>query len=64
MGMTAMRCEDCQGQRRILAHLAQPGWLLVPCPSCNGSGITSCCEGACGNAADVTNTGETKTPAP
>jgi hypothetical protein len=60
-----MRCEDCGG-RGMLAVLApgDNGRLTVkcelPCPSCGGTGITSCCEGSTGLACDVTNEGNEK----
>lgn len=42
-----MKCEQCQGLGHSQASL--------PCGSCGGSGISSCCEGAVGLTADVTN---------
>lgn len=59
----ALRIRVGQGQRILLNFPGPPGQqenllpILVPCPGCGGSGITSCCEGMCGNASDVTNDG-------
>ena len=64
-----MVCEDCHGERwvrinRTASITEDEGWtphLLMnemPCPSCNGSGSMSCCEGAVGKAGDVGNQGE------
>lgn len=39
---------DYQNPSKALAVLV---WM--PCPECQGSGITSCCDGACGNENDV-----------
>jgi hypothetical protein len=64
-----MRCQQCGGIG-TLAVLAFPflGPRMIierelPCPSCNGSGQQSCCEGATGLACDVTNTGSSGPPA-
>lgn len=60
-----MICENCYGIGEVLIDGAcnivsrlRDAVLMIPCPSCGGTGIQSCCEGSCGNAADVTNTGE------
>ena len=55
-----MRCETCGDGDR-------PGWIRktfcdqsydwIICPACNGTGITSCCDGAVGGPDEVTNTG-------
>lgn len=59
-----MRCEDCQGgtgfrvqsvRSSLTAHYTYG--VRSPCPSCGGTGQQSCCEGATGNARDVTNQG-------
>lgn len=56
-----MRCEECQGSgRKRAARLLYDrdipaGWYVIPCPSCGGSGIASCCDGMVGCAFDVTN---------
>ncbi len=62
-----MRCDDCHGSGQELcvlirvSHGANPGhiWWMerVSCLPCNGTGITSCCDGAVGSARDVTNQG-------
>lgn len=64
-----MRCEDCAGMgRQMVVRRAWtlPGSPLVrmalPCPSCGGTGIASCCEGATGLACDVTNEGDNAAP--
>lgn len=57
-----MKCEQCQGRGTQINpdfdfhDAAVP--IIVPCGSCFGSGIASCCEGAVGLAGDVTNTGD------
>lgn len=59
-----MRCEDCHGLGEVLIGRSPDGeWrivyrltdavTLIPCPGCGGSGISSCCDGAIGCAADV-----------
>jgi hypothetical protein len=60
-----MQCEDCFGIGEVLIDgtgkpvmRLRDAYTMIPCPSCGGTGIQSCCEGACGNAADVTNTGD------
>lgn len=66
-----MKCEECHGLGHVvnLAALKRlssaikaidftplpRGALMLRCPSCGGSGISSCCEGAVGLAGDVTN---------
>lgn len=59
-----MRCEACQGRGLItvcwpIPNIARRRNALVyedwPCASCNGSGIASCCEGACGGPDEATN---------
>jgi hypothetical protein len=65
-----MICQDCGGHgykfqlpRGVNAFLLRMEQLerqmrKVPCWSCGGTGITSCCEGAVGCADDVTNVGQ------
>ncbi len=39
-----MKCDHCQGFGRLaITNHPLPTYRLVPCPDCNGSGITSCC---------------------
>ncbi len=45
-----MRCQECHG-----LGYQNP---QTPCPSCQGSGITSCCEGAVGGVYEICNPGE------
>lgn len=59
-----MRCEGCHGIGEVLVDRdgrpvtrLRDAFTMIPCPSCGNSGIASCCEGATGLAADVTNTG-------
>jgi hypothetical protein len=53
-----MRCEECHGDRVVMRYSPELSrWHPVPCPSCNGTAITSCCEGQVGNSCDVTNLG-------
>lgn len=47
-----MRCERCQGTGTILIiDLMTPRVGIngeqAPCPDCNGTGITHCCDGLC-----------------
>jgi len=49
-----MRCDRCHGSGEVLVWvgLQKDGTLFMPtafCPVCNGSGITSCCDGVCGD---------------
>jgi len=46
-----MICGTCHGARAIQSPIGSP----IPCPECYGTGITSCCEGACGGPGEVTN---------
>jgi hypothetical protein len=58
-----MRCEECRGAgfefRKQFGNNDNAVSYTVmhikiyPCPSCNGSGITSCCDGAVGNSVDI-----------
>lgn len=47
-----MRCEDCGGLGKLAVlefPILGPRMRVVselPCPSCGGSGIASCCDGA------------------
>jgi hypothetical protein len=53
-----MRCEDCHGTGMIAAREPDQrgrGVWWLPCLSCGGSGLQSCCEGMTGGACDVTN---------
>jgi len=63
-----MRCEDCRGHGKFavlrLAGREATVAYYLPCSSCNGTGQQSCCEGMCGNAVDVTNTGEDRDHSP
>lgn len=44
-----MICAACHGTgRRSLAS-------SLPCRECEGTGIVSCCEGACGRSGEVVN---------
>jgi hypothetical protein len=64
-----MICGTCHGERGwwLLARLdwtehpigsrCKPTVRWEPCPSCLGSGVASCCEGAVGGPGDVTNQG-------
>lgn len=60
-----MQCEDCGGRGvyQALRHAwTLPGSPLLvmtlPCPTCNGSGGTSCCDGACGGPDETANEGK------
>ena len=54
-----MRCQDCDGSGTLPVLALDPPRIErgLPCPSCGGTGQQSCCEGAVGNARDVTNQG-------
>jgi DnaJ-class molecular chaperone len=42
-----MICEACRGSGRIVNPAPHIGpRMLLPCPECNGTGITSCCDAA------------------
>lgn len=56
-----MKCEQCHGSgKRLLRSYPGNELFPYPCESCNGTGISSCCEGATGLACDVTNEGKEK----
>jgi len=44
-------CQDCQG--RGFSPAFAPVGQAITCPGCGGSGITLCCDGAVGCAAEV-----------
>lgn len=60
-----MRCETCAGSGKLRLSYPVPcrlvfrgyylGYDVFPCPACDGSGITSCCDGAVGGPGDVPN---------
>ena len=56
-----MQCETCNGIGKILyVHdpiRPQRASDVAVCPTCNGTGIASCCDGAVGGPDEVTNTG-------
>jgi hypothetical protein len=51
-----MICETCHGTGHVLQQWASTVLAELPCPECNGTGITSCCDGACGGPGDVIGT--------
>ena len=58
-----MKCEEPGCVNGWVLLDGRPFWLYyrqdrVPCPSCNGTGQQSCCEGMVGCSGDVTNQGE------
>jgi len=51
-------CSYCWGQRWIWSGPFHDGQgpragKMIPCPTCGGVGVTSCCEGPGGAVADV-----------
>jgi hypothetical protein len=48
-----MICETCHGTGHLLQQWAPTVLAELPCPECSGSGITSCCDGACGGPGNV-----------
>lgn len=46
-----MRCDRCKGSgcgpREWLSVMGGVMWQVGPCPDCNGSGISHCCDGLC-----------------
>jgi hypothetical protein len=45
-----MICPDCHGLRYAVIR-----GRVIPCSTCGGSGIASCCDGAAGCGLDVVN---------
>jgi hypothetical protein len=62
-----MRCPTCSDTptpgfivwREIEMHDGIYPRVLRPCPTCGGSGVASCCNGAVGCWRDTPNRGET-----
>lgn len=45
---TVMRCDACQGTGYAKQGIGHQPLAVLPCRECGGTGIISCCDGACG----------------